>query len=350
MQSLNLFHDMKIQEPYLDIKRKEADPEADELITYLYSKNQEHVLYHFLQTPFDESLNNLTSDSLKAFLIKRRETSWYDPELTEKGQRFFKKYATEIMMLLGALSLPYCYAATPGNKAIFLTEKMRKKPGKRLLETADYVISLMDEKAFSENGYGWLLINKTRLIHAMVRYMLLHSGRWDDSWGVPINQEDMAGTNLAFSYIILEGLEKLKFNLSEDDKSGFLHIWRYIGYQNYIDEALLPENMNEGWALEEMIVKRNFRSSTEGKLLIKDLIGHYRSAFPRVAGFLVDSQIRYFLGEDVSDLLGLESNQFKDSFIKVINKLKESLNSMNIHISSYEKMLRDHEKLKEIYG
>ena len=343
---------MKINNLYLDNKRKEADPEADDLVLFLYSGKQEHLLYQVFQIPVDEySEQVMPSLQLKQFMFSKREQpSWYDPELIKTGQQFFKKYATEIMMLLGALSLPYCYAASPGNKAIFLTEKMRKKPGKRLLETADYVIRLMDGKAFSEHGHGWLLINRTRLIHAMVRYMLFKSGKWDESWGFPINQEDMAGTNLAFSYIILAGLERMKFNLTEEEKKGFLFIWRYIGYQNHIDEDLLPENMVEGQMLEEAIIKRNFRASIEGKILIRDLIDHYKSAFPRIAGFLVDSQIRYFLGNDVSEILGLESNQLKDPVIRLMNRFKESLNSMNIHISSYEKMLKDHQKLKGIYG
>lgn len=343
---------MNLTDQFLDNCRKTGDPVADKLIEQLYAEQNQQHLYRILQTPIEDvrDIKNLPS-YLNDFLRHRKPLpQWYDAKRIRSAQKFYRKYALEIMMLLGAMSLPYCYAATPGNKAIFLTEKIRNKTGKRLLETAQYVIALMEYDSFAEHGPGWTWIQKTRLIHSMVRFMLLSKNKWDHSWGVPINQEDMAGTNLAFSYIILLGLEKQKFRISADEKEDFLYIWRHIGYQMDIDEQLLPQNSEQAEQLKERIVARNFNYSYEGVTLTQDLLKHYRDAFPKIASYLVESQIRYFLGEEVSDLLELKSSKFKDKMIHYMNSFKNNINSLNLHVPTYKIMIKDHERLKNIYG
>jgi hypothetical protein len=253
------------------------------------------------------------------------------------------------MTLLGALSLPYCYAASPGNKAIYLTEKMRKNPGKRLLDTAQFIITVLEEGSFT-TGEGSFEIQKTRLIHAMVRHYISTQNLWDYHWGAPVNQEDMAGTNLAFSYIIVKGLEESDFQLTQKEKEDFLYAWRFIGYQLQIDEALLPASYAEAEELESTIKHRHFKYSEEGNLLINDLLEHYRESFPAVAGYFVDSQIRYFTGPEVASFLGLKAHPVKDSIVRGMNKLRKRLNRLFVNPYSYRIMIRNHYKLKEKYS
>jgi len=336
---------------FLQKQRYKGDPEADNLVLRLFENQWEKELYQVLGTPA-ERLSSLTgiNKELHTFINTKKEIpEWYDPEKMALAQEFYRKYASEIMMLLGAMSLPYCYAASPGNKAIHMTEKMRNKPGKRLLETAQYIIQLMKPGSFDNQGIAHPYINKTRLVHAMVRYMLLNKSNWNMDWGVPINQEDMAGTNLAFSFTIINGLEKQRFPVRQEQSEAFLHIWRYIGYQMDIHEELLAYNMQDAAALELVIRKRHFKASKEGQQLMEDLLKHYRLEFPWPAGLLVESQIRYFLGNEISDFLKLEKNLGKDSLVRVINKFKNSINK-HFHFSTYNTMMKNHERLKQIHG
>ena len=49
-----------------------------------------------------------------------------------------------------------------------------------------------------------------RFIHALVRRQLKKSSRWDSEvWGIPLNQFDLAMTNLAFSSVVLLGIRAL---------------------------------------------------------------------------------------------------------------------------------------------
>jgi hypothetical protein len=336
---------------FLDKKRREGDVEADLVIANVVKANALQTFYSYLPLSKAETLNQNALPEIQSFLqAPALWPDWLDHEKLRRGQRFFRKYALDIMGLLGALSLPYCYAATPGNKAIYLTQKMRKAPGKRLLETAHFIIEVMKEGAFENGGSGSFEIQKTRLIHALVRNYIQYKTSWDSAWGTPVNQEDMAGTNIAFSYIILTGMEQSDFVLDESDKEDFLYAWRFIGHQLRIDESLLPENMTEAKALEEMIRTRHFMKSEEGPLLTSELINHYKESFPAVASYFVESQIRYFIGPQVSELLGLKPQPWKDSVVGMMNRIRKSINRKFVNPFSYAIMIRNHFKLKKKYS
>jgi hypothetical protein len=338
---------MRVDDMFLDLKRNEGDTEADELVKFFFEKGIEKQLYQSLQNDLGDGLH----PRLQSFYSGIRSgADEFDIEKIKAGQFFYRQYAMEIMMLLGAMSLPYCYAAAPGNKAIFLTGKMRSRTGKRLFDTAEYIISMMEPGCLEKNGKGYFLINKTRLIHALVRFMLLREGTWNNSWGIPINQEDMAGTNLAFSYIILKGLDRQGFRISAEEKLNFLYTWQFIGFLMHIDEDLLAKTPEEAEQLEEAIKQRNFRESAEGKQLMKDLTAHYRLSFPHVASWLVDSQIRFFLGKEISTMLGMKPHLLKDPLIYLINKGSKIYNKSKKHKPTYEVMIRDHEKSRSRFG
>ena len=69
------------------------------------------------------------------------------------------------------------------------------------------------------HGYGIRTVQKVRLMHAAVRHGLHHveNLKWDELFfGVPINQEDLAGTLLTFSFLSIDGLRKLGANISSE--------------------------------------------------------------------------------------------------------------------------------------
>ena len=46
-----------------------------------------------------------------------------------------------------------------------------------------------------------------RLLHASIRYLIQHHDpTWKAEYGLPVNQEDMVGTLLSFSSLIIDGL------------------------------------------------------------------------------------------------------------------------------------------------
>ncbi|MGF1637536.1 MAG: oxygenase MpaB family protein [Cyclobacteriaceae bacterium] len=220
--------------------------------------------------------------------------------------KVYRKYTQEIMMLLGAMSLPYCYAAANGARVLFMSEKIRTDPSKRLLETAQFVLGLFGEGAFENEGAAYDLITKTRLRHALVRFFIQHKP-WDEAWGKPINQEDLAGTNLAFSLIIIKGLDRLGFRLTLAEKEAWMHNWYVIGYMLGIEEGLLYDDIRQASHLERVIARRQLRTSDQGKALTASLIAHLKASLPDSRmSTLVDAQIRLLLDDQIADMLGVK--------------------------------------------
>jgi hypothetical protein len=337
---------MNTSPEFLNQNRLIGDPLADDRVKQIFEKKEQANLYKLLQMNSTHIMEAEDSE-LKSFLTDIRPLpQWFDADRVLKGQKFYKKFATPVMTLLGGLSLPYCYAASPGNKALYLSDKMRKSPGKRLVDTADFIITVSTALNISENSEAQISINKLRLIHAVARYYILNSNNWSMEWGIPINQEDMAGTNLAFSYIIINGLQKSGYMMTNREKENFLALWRYIGYQLYIEDELLPSTLKEAELLEKTIRKRHFKESEEGFTLAKELIAYYKSMVKGMESYLLESQIRYWLGPLAADCVGLKADKVKDTIVQTINLVKESTNFFDVDPDSFTKMMKNHKLLK----
>ena len=341
---------MNTSQPFLNHQRLFGDHDADNLIRNAFQDNNQTRLYELLQMNSWAIIQSEDSE-LKSFLLKfRMLPDWYNQDIINRGQLFFKKYALPIMTFLGGMSLPYCYAASPGNKALYFSDKMRQSPGKRLLDTADFIIAVSTAENLGNNHDAQIQINKLRLVHAIARYYIQKSGKWNMDWGLPINQEDMAGTNLAFSYIILKGLQKAGYMIIEREKESFLSLWRYIGYQLNIETELLPGSMKEAAELERTIRKRHFKNSEEGVILTKELIKYYKSMTTGQEQYLLDSQIRYWLGSFVADCVGITAQRMKDTLVQTINLFQESTNFYRVDPFSFSKMMHNHKQLKNQFS
>jgi hypothetical protein len=337
---------MNTSTEFLNQNRLIGDPLADNLVNQIFDKKEQANFYRILQMDA-ASVMDAEDSELKSFLTNTRPLpQWFDAERILKGQKFYKKFAMPIMTLLGGLSLPYCYAASPGNKALYLSDKMRKSPGKRLVDTADFIITVSTALNISENSEAQISTNKLRLIHAVARYYILNSSKWSIEWGIPINQEDMAGTNLAFSYIIVKGLQKSGYMITEREKENFLALWRYIGYQLYIQDELLPSTLKEAELLEQAIRKRHFQESEEGFTLAKELITYYKTMTKGMDSYLLESQIRYWLGPLAADCVGLKADKLKDTIVQTLNLFQESTNFYKVDSRSFTKMVQNHKLLK----
>lgn len=293
----------------LESARQIGDPLADQAIEELLA----HPERNEIRSSFKQLVRN--SDSVPDFYPAKllrffEETSalphWADHRKMKQAASFFREHENDIMTLLGSLSLPYCYAAADGVKVLFLAERMKSNAYQRLQETARFVFDVMDSGAFKENGKGFRSIQKVRLMHAFVRRGVAQSGAYDvGRSGIPINQEDMAGTNLAFSFIVLRGLRKLGKNTLPVQKEAFLHYWKVIGHLMGVDIALLPVSLKDAFLLDKAIYSRNFRYSKEAEVLTFQLLESFGQLPESLPKEQISSYMRFLLGEEVAGFIGL---------------------------------------------
>jgi hypothetical protein len=263
----------------------------------------------------------------------------------ERAMAFFWKHNQQIALLLGCYSLPYCYAAADGAQVLWLSERIKNDTYQRLEETGEFVFGIMQERDW-RNGRNIIRILKIRLMHAVIRYFTRHSPKWDTSLGVPINQEDMAGTNLAFSYIVIRGLRKLGIAANETDEEAYLHFWYIVGVLLGVEIGLLPQNLREAFHLDRAISNRQFKPSTAGVELTKSLIKILREQAPDSAlrNFPV-AQMRFLLGSAVADLLAIPQVPLEERIIKLttqiplLTKLFRSSKNVSPVLEKYQRRL-----------
>jgi hypothetical protein len=310
---------LNITNDYLNTCRAKGDDLADNFVDFYFAKAD-------LKLKLDRELQNLKSNKDWAIFLKAiPEANWFDliedkiPTVISNSQKqacvFYQSKEQYILQLLGLLSLPYCYAAADGAMVLYQTERMYKDVAKRLEETAIFIKELMNPLAFTPNGKGKILLFKVRLMHSAARFYI-KKGNWDIGLGLPINQEDMAGTNLSFSLLIIRGLRKMGFAISFENQEHYIKYWSWIGSVLGLDDNLLPKNGKEAHDLELMISERQFRPSKEGMVLTDSLLKCFYSLNDEkqiknkeIAGFM-----RFLLGDKVADILNIPKDEF--SFTK----------------------------------
>ena len=300
-----------LSEAILDESRKAGDKSADELVDTFIGSDKMESLYFLMRSNSWSEAEEAVRDNvpLKRFLENDVSLpSWADPENMEEAAKLFRSNGNEFLFLLGIVSLPYCYAAANGALSLYHTEKIRKNTEARLLDTTGFILYIKKSGAFNEGGSGFLAIKKVRLQHALARYYLSKVPEIIRLNEVPINQEDMLGTNLAFSYMALQTLPKVGVYISRDLENSYIHFWSVIGFLLGIPENLLPKNMNDAYYLEKLISDRQFRHSKEGEELTNNLLDYYISNIPNKATVrLIRPLIQYMLGDKVSQILRLSN-------------------------------------------
>lgn len=292
----------------LDSFRTIGDPSVDRLVReYLESSPRE--LGPLLAALFSNP--KLPEHPLvAAYVAQEREDALVDEGPVRAGQQLFELYGPEVLLVLGSCALPLAYAAGNGVQVVARARRLKDDPIRRLCDTAQMVINVMQPGELVTGGIGWASARKVRLVHALVRrHVQSEAGsHWDSAWGTPINQEDQAGTLLTFSVGVLHGLRRMGAVLSTAQGDAYVKAWSAVGTLLGVDASLLPDTEADASALALRIGARQIRKTPEGVELSRHLIAAVDSLFP-VSGYGA-SLSHFFLsdtafGERVADVLAV---------------------------------------------
>ncbi|MCU1283024.1 MAG: hypothetical protein JWM53_6570, partial [bacterium] len=232
--------------------------------------------------------------------------AWADVEKIAVAQRLFTRDGWATATGLFCSSLPQAYAARNGARVLLGTGGMTYHAERRVFETAQFIFDVLNEGALGPAGRGLRAAQKVRLLHATIRHLTLRQAGWDLSWGVPINQEDLAGTLMTFSCVILDAFKTLRVSFTPDEGEAWVHTWTVIGHYMGIDARLLPRSVADGEALMEQIRQTEWQASPEGATLAAALVELMRSFLP---GHALDglpvAMMRDLAGDHCADLLSL---------------------------------------------
>lgn len=203
---------------------------------------------------------------------------------TANACQIFHDDIVAFVIALLCKSLPECYAGRRGAAVLAYTGALgdpnyanpivQDTLVRRVVETAVFVRNVHRDSLWKgADPVAIRTIHKVRLFHCGIRTMIEQRNArgvqaWDfDDLGVPINQQDMVATNLAFALQSMKGAAALGVRLSTRDRADILLHWARIGYHLGIEEQLLREFLERPDELWGLVVKEEMRSSEQGHAL-----------------------------------------------------------------------------------
>jgi hypothetical protein len=335
---------------FLDGMRLIGDEPADQLVKELFAEQQVGAVNLMMRKLVENEgiPPGSIPDSLREFLQSSAVLpQWTGMEKVRLAENLFWLHGPAIVLLLFCYSLPFCYAARKEVQALALTGRLYTDVNRRVTETAQMVIDVMAPGGLTGSGAGVRTAQKVRLMHAGVRVQILASKRWSQEFGCPLNQEDLAGTLMSFSVIVLDGLRQLNISVSELEAEAYLHCWKVIGHILGLREELMPVDLADATAFTKAFRVRQFEECAEGQLMTKALLDMMAHILPGNIFDLIPQALTYhFTGEKMANLLGVKpvpfdsllflplqlSNVIADDFLSNSGWMQELVELVSMHL------------------
>ncbi|WP_457032564.1 oxygenase MpaB family protein [Kitasatospora sp. P5_F3] len=298
---------MTVTPEAMDALRRQGDPMADAVVAALFERG-EVGRFNTLMRWFDRTGQPLPDDvpaEARAYLeATATPPDWVDWDQMERARLFFIDNNVHISTALSFASMPACYVVPHIARLLSATHSL-EYPSKRMAETGQFTLYLMQPDAFEAGGRFIPAAQKVRLLHASIRHHLRRENRWDEAaLGVPICQEDMIGGQMMFSIQVLDALHRMGIHISNEGAEAYFYAWRVVGAILGIDTAAAPVDLEQARDFSDLYMARHMGPSEEGVALTRQLIDLYEEVVP---GTLLDpvvaALIRYLIGDTCADWL-----------------------------------------------
>jgi hypothetical protein len=245
------------------------------------------------QTDFAE-----VSSALETY-VRAAQTlpSWVNTAQVERAEAIFFEQGVLSCLLLFCASLPECYVAPDLADVLHAAGQLEAHTEHRIRSTAAMIFPVMMRGGLtSPEGSGVAQVLKVRLIHAMIRNLILRGTPEDviaalergelsnaanssnatapaipplrssseanatpknlfealfaHGWDLqrdqlPCNQEELAYTLLTFHYVYVRGMRALGIPLSSSDELAYLHAWNVMAHVLGVERELMPQSMDD---------------------------------------------------------------------------------------------------------
>jgi hypothetical protein len=224
--------------------------------------------------------------------------AWADPHRIERAQRMFEEQGLLSVTALFCASLPECYVLPDLAAVLHATGELEDRADYRIRRTGAMVFPVMMSGGLAlqgangaPGGSGVAQMLKVRLIHGMIRNLLLRGGPpapdalraglaraiprlarpargdsmaaalhvhgWDLARrGIPNNQEQLAYTLLTFSYVFLRAARRLDIRFAKDECEDYIHAWNVAGHYLGIANELMVRDMDAAGELFDRMQAR----------------------------------------------------------------------------------------------
>ncbi|QIY75470.1 oxygenase MpaB family protein [Streptomyces sp. RLB1-33] len=291
----------------MDALRTPGDELADATVAALYERGEIgkfNTLMRYVSTVGQDLPEGLPDVAREYLNETSTPPAWVDWGEMEKARLFFIDNNVHISTALSFASMPACYVLPHVAKLLSATHSL-KYPSKRMAETGQFTVYLMQPGAFEAGSRFIPAAQKVRLLHASIRHHLKREDRWDTAaLGTPICQEDMIGGQMMFSIQVLDALHRLGIHMSNEGAEAYYYAWRVVGAILGIDQDHVPKDLQAAREFSDLYMTRHMGPSEEGARLTRQLIDLYEEVVPGTFfDPIVSALIRYLIGDTCADWL-----------------------------------------------
>lgn len=229
-----------------------GDPPMDRVVEWMLDHGMREGRARFQQA-LDQGIDSLPhapAPLRELFEDVDKPPRWLNTTLLEHGIRTCQFTSLTGLRILRDAALMAGYQHAAINKTLVLTGSLSRGPQRRLAETTKWWLDCTAPGGMDRHNDGFKNTLHVRLIHGLIRRRVQRMSEWDTRiWGVPVNQTDMAATQLGFSVVYLIGCRAMGIPLGSDEGRAVMHLWRYIGWLMGVDVHWLPETEQQGRTL-----------------------------------------------------------------------------------------------------
>ena len=256
-----------------DLKRLQrlGDADADAVIAQVQARRGAEIAFQLMgevmQWMPGRNERGLDPEILAFLKHEQARPTWFDEKRVLSAQHTYQKNRNAARSVLGVYSLPSLYVHTDIALTLIGTGRLATDVRRRLNETQMFIDAVMRPGALGAAGMGWQWIRKVRLSHAIRRAMaklpdasgpgvngffagfvrndplaVLHArkGCWQPGEDEPVDQVELAYVLLTFSWVVADGVSRLGYRMSRQQREDHLHTWAVVGHMLGIADELLP--------------------------------------------------------------------------------------------------------------
>ena len=264
---------------FLDEIRAHVDSVADDCVTALGTQKNfadifQKDISNWAKLPDDApaALQEFFATTDRHLLLEKdleRFPFGVDPDRLDRGERVFLDHAFFASVVLLAKSLPEGYAAPCLSSLLNLSGNLRTNPYRRLMGVLQLVLDVSSVHGFEEHGRALAAARQARLMHAGIRRFAprLMPTYTETYRGQPVNLEDMLGTIMGLSLLVIDGLPKLGDALPANEAEDYYYLWRAFAVamgihppEQHGSDAWVPATLDDARAFYASYERRHYQS------------------------------------------------------------------------------------------
>ncbi|RVU23068.1 DUF2236 domain-containing protein [Streptomyces antnestii] len=247
-----------------------------------------------------------------------RLPSWADADLLAASERYYKRLAS-YLFVSQSLGSGIMSTVIPREARAVYWSAGGADMKERAAKTFTFGYDLNSETAWQPTGHFIVTANKTRLVHSVVRNLLPTSARFmaTADQPKPISNGDILRTFHSVATFAHSNLLKWGIRLSAAEQEADLHAWQVALHLLGVQKQFIPASWAAAQDQATQLLWPDLSPTDEGTSLAETLLGYITDPTLGLDTGFVHEFVRYLLGNEIGDWLGLRRDWAQAALIRV---------------------------------